>query len=114
MVGIGVLTFFVPPLGAGAAVAYTSYSATNVIAGKNMITGRKYSKSERIIEGIGLIPIGKVFKGVGKPALNMISKTAGKTTAGQLMKSGLKNTTNMTTNRLIKLKTSYKVMMDKA
>ncbi|MCU7558680.1 hypothetical protein OCL94_13230, partial [Macrococcus sp. TMW 2.2395] len=62
----------------------------------------------------GLIPIGKVFKGVGKPALNMMSKTAGKTTAGQLMKSGLKNTTNMTTNRLIKLKTSYKVMMDKA
>ncbi|MCU7558681.1 ADP-ribosylating toxin, partial [Macrococcus sp. TMW 2.2395] len=51
MIGIGVLTFFVPPLGAGAAVAYTSYSATNVIAGKNMITGRKYSKSERIIEG---------------------------------------------------------------
>ncbi|MGK0577988.1 hypothetical protein [Macrococcus capreoli] len=40
MVGIGVLTFFVPPLGAGAAVAYTSYSATNVIAGKNMINGR--------------------------------------------------------------------------
>ena len=67
------------------------YSAANVAAGKNLMTGRKYSTIERIIEGISIIPFGKAIKGVGKPFLNATAKTAAKTTAGQFIKSGMKN-----------------------
>ncbi|UBH08101.1 DNA/RNA non-specific endonuclease [Macrococcus armenti] len=112
--GIGVLTFFVPPAGAAAGTAYTMYSAANVAAGKNLMTGRKYSTSERIIEGASIFPVGKVIKGVGKPFLNATAKTATKTTAGQFIKSGLKETSRMASGKMMKLKLSYQKMVDKA
>ncbi|RXK18392.1 DNA/RNA non-specific endonuclease [Macrococcus sp. DPC7161] len=112
--GIGVLTFFVPPAGAATAATYTMYSAANVAAGKNLMTGRKYSTSERIIEGASILPVGKAIKGVGKPFLNATAKTAAKTTAGQFIKSGLKETSRMASGKMMKLKLSYQKMIDKA
>lgn len=56
-VGIIALTIVNPVAGAVAAGAYTAYSAANATTGKNIITGRKLSKEERIMEGLSLIPL---------------------------------------------------------
>lgn len=72
-VGIIALTIVNPVAGAVAAGAYTAYSAANAATGKNIITGRKLSKEERIMEGLSLIPLpGMGFlKGAGKSLMKL-------------------------------------------
>lgn len=51
-----VLSCINPVAGAVAIGAYSAYSAANAATGKNIVTGRKLSKEERIMEGLSLIP----------------------------------------------------------
>ena len=67
-VGIVALTIVNPVAGAVAAGAYTAYSVANAATGKNVITGRKMSKNERLMEGLLAIPLpgASFLKSTGK------------------------------------------------
>lgn len=57
LAGMVVLSCINPVAGAVAIGAYSAYSAANAATGKNIVTGRKLSKEERIMEGLSLIPL---------------------------------------------------------
>lgn len=54
LAGMVVLSCINPVAGAVAIGAYSAYSAANAATGKNIVTGRKLSKEERIMEGLRL------------------------------------------------------------
>lgn len=97
-VGIIALTIVNPVAGAVAAGAYTAYSAANAAAGKNIITGRKLSKEERIMEGLSLIPLpGMGFlKGAGKSLMKLGFKGGEKFA----VKTGLQKTMQQAVSRI--------------
>ncbi|HHW8664466.1 TPA: DNA/RNA non-specific endonuclease [Staphylococcus aureus] len=97
-VGIIALTIVNPVAGAVAAGAYTAYSAANAATGKNIITGRKLSKEERIMEGLSLIPLpGMGFlKGVGKSLMKLGFKGGEKFA----VKTGLQKTMQQAVSRI--------------
>ncbi|HDG5467247.1 TPA: ribonuclease YeeF family protein [Staphylococcus aureus] len=97
-VGIIALTIVNPVAGAVAAGAYTAYSAANAATGKNIITGRKLSKEERIMEGLSLIPLpGMGFlKGAGKSLMKLGFKGGEKFA----VKTGLQKTMQQAVSRI--------------
>ena len=97
-VGIIALTIVNPVAGAVAAGAYTAYSAANATTGKNIITGRKLSKEERIMEGLSLIPLpGMGFlKGAGKSLMKLGFKGGEKFA----VKTGLQKTMQQAVSRI--------------
>ncbi|WP_248315104.1 DNA/RNA non-specific endonuclease [Staphylococcus aureus] len=97
-VGIIALTIVNPVAGAVAAGAYTAYSAANAATGKNIITGRKLSKEERIMEGLSLIPLpGMDFlKGAGKSLMKLGFKGGEKFA----VKTGLQKTMQQAVSRI--------------
>lgn len=97
-VGIIALTIVNPVAGAVAAGAYTVYSAANAATGKNIITGRKLSKEERIMEGLSLIPLpGMGFlKGAGKSLMKLGFKGGEKFA----VKTGLQKTMQQAVSRI--------------
>lgn len=98
-VGIIALTIVNPVAGAVAAGAYTAYSAANAATGKNIITGRKLSKEERIMEGLSLIPLpGMGFlKGAGKSLMKLGFKGGEKFA----VKTGLQKTMQQAVSRIL-------------
>ncbi|HCY1749317.1 TPA: ribonuclease YeeF family protein [Staphylococcus aureus] len=92
-VGIIALTIVNPVAG-----AYTAYSAANAATGKNIITGRKLSKEERIMEGLSLIPLpGMGFlKGAGKSLMKLGFKGGEKFA----VKTGLQKTMQQAVSRI--------------
>lgn len=97
-VGIIALTIVNPVAGAVAAGAYTAYSAANAATGKNIITGRKLSKEEHIMEGLSLIPLpGMGFlKGAGKSLMKLGFKGGEKFA----VKTGLQKTMQQAVSRI--------------
>lgn len=97
-VGIIALTIVNPVAGAVAAGAYTAYSAANAATGKNIITGRKLSKEESIMEGLSLIPLpGMGFlKGAGKSLMKLGFKGGEKFA----VKTGLQKTMQQAVSRI--------------
>ncbi|HGZ9251356.1 TPA: DNA/RNA non-specific endonuclease, partial [Staphylococcus aureus] len=78
--------------------AYSAYSAANAATGKNIVTGRKLSKEERIMEGLSLIPLpGMGFlKGAGKSLMKLGFKGGEKFA----VKTGLQKTMQQAVSRI--------------
>ncbi|WZC09293.1 DNA/RNA non-specific endonuclease [Staphylococcus aureus] len=87
-----------PVAGAVAIGAYSAYSAANAATGKNIVTGRKLSKEERIMEGLSLIPLpGMGFlKGAGKSLMKLGFKGGEKFA----VKTGLQKTMQQAVSRI--------------
>lgn len=93
-----VLSCINPVAGAVAIGAYSAYSAANAATGKNIVTGRKLSKEERIMEGLSLIPLpGMGFlKGAGKSLMKLGFKGGEKFA----VKTGLQKTMQQAVSRI--------------
>lgn len=98
LAGMVVLSCINPVAGAVAIGAYSAYSAANAATGKNIVTGRKLSKEERIMEGLSLIPLpGMGFlKGAGKSLMKLGFKGGEKFA----VKTGLQKTMQQAVSRI--------------
>ncbi|HFN8285065.1 TPA: DNA/RNA non-specific endonuclease [Staphylococcus aureus] len=98
LAGMVVLSCINPVAGAVAIGAYSACSAANAATGKNIVTGRKLSKEERIMEGLSLIPLpGMGFlKGAGKSLMKLGFKGGEKFA----VKTGLQKTMQQAVSRI--------------
>ncbi|MGX0195857.1 pre-toxin TG domain-containing protein [Staphylococcus haemolyticus] len=105
-VGIVALTIVNPVAGAVAAGAYTAYSVANAATGKNVITGRKMSKNERLIEGLLAIPLpGAAFLKSSGKSMSKLAFTGSKNLA---VKTGIHEGTQSMASRMTPKMTAMK------
>ena len=107
-VGIVALTIVNPVAGAVAAGAYTAYSVANAATGKNVITGRKMSKNERLMEGLLAIPLpgASFLKSTGK-SMSKLAFTGSKNLAVKTgMHEGMQNMASRMTPKMTAMKDS--------
>ncbi|MCT1763351.1 DNA/RNA non-specific endonuclease [Staphylococcus epidermidis] len=107
-VGIVALTIVNPVAGTVAAGAYTAYSVANAATGKNVITGRKMSKNERLMEGLLAIPLpgASFLKSTGK-SMSKLAFTGSKNLAVKTgMHEGMQNMASRMTPKMTAMKDS--------
>ncbi|ESV24409.1 ADP-ribosylating toxin, partial [Staphylococcus epidermidis CIM40] len=107
-VGIVALTIVNPVAGTVAAGAYTAYSVANAATGKNVITGRKMSKNERLMEGLLAIPLpgASFLKSTGK-SMSKLAFTGSKKLAVKTgMHEGMQNMASRMTPKMTAMKDS--------
>ncbi|UIK43379.1 ribonuclease YeeF family protein [Staphylococcus epidermidis] len=107
-VGIVALTIVNPVAGTVAAGAYTAYSVANAATGKNVITGRKMSKNERLMEVLLAIPLpgASFLKSTGK-SMSKLAFTGSKNLAVKTgMHEGMQNMASRMTPKMTAMKDS--------
>ncbi|MGZ9501596.1 DNA/RNA non-specific endonuclease [Staphylococcus epidermidis] len=107
-VGIVALTIVNPVAGTVAASAYTAYSVANAATGKNVITGRKMSKNERLMEGLLAIPLpgASFLKSTGKSMSKLAFTDSKKLAVKTGMHEGMQNMTSRMTPKMTAMKDS--------
>lgn len=106
--GIVALTIVNPVAGVVAAGAYTTYSVANAATGKNVITGRKMSKNERLMEGLLAIPLpGAAFLKSSGKSMAKLAFTGSKNLAVKTgMHEGMQSMASRMTPKMTAMKDS--------